>query len=147
MGDRKHSMSFGALRGQGHWEDDCEQISWDDRHACWLSDLGRMIWLMPRSRIKPAYDKNDPKDVSWRQSLKGGYQATSIVICRNGIVIGGGIHTANGSKGFVRVLSLDKGATVAEQLFDAPLACNGLAVASGRIYASIENGSVVCMGK
>lgn len=148
LGERKHAMAFGSVVG--------DQISWGKQYVCALSHLGQSVQLVPRDKVKTILEKyqtilngqNDAKDYSWSQNLPAGYQGTSVIVCHNGIVIGGGVYAANGSsRGFVRTMSFDRTGPAVERLFDAPLAFNGIAVASGKIYASFDNGTVVCLGK
>jgi hypothetical protein len=75
------------------------------------------------------------------------YQVTSVVVCRNAVVIGGGVYgDGEAARGFVRVLSSDKGETKAEYHSGAPLAYNGVVVAGGRIYATFADGTAACLG-
>jgi outer membrane protein assembly factor BamB len=144
LGNRKYqSIKLGNFHGQG------VQISWNDKIACALTDLGRGLSVIPRDKIKPAGEPASPGSMLWNARLPEGYQATSVIICGNAIVIGGGIYNAGSSapKGFIQVYPLDKAQKIAEQVFDSPLAYNGLAMANGNIYAAYDDGSLACIGK
>jgi hypothetical protein len=47
----------------------------------------------------------------------------------------------------MRVLSTDKGETLAEQVVGSPLVYNSVAVAGGKVFATLADGSVLCLGK
>ena len=49
--------------------------------------------------------------------------------------------------GLLRVLAAADGATLAERRLDAPPVWDGLAAAGGRLYLSLEDGSILCLGK
>jgi hypothetical protein len=143
LGTRKfQAMTLGAFHPSG------VQISWNGAGACALQNLGRGVTLFPMDKIKPAGDPQDLKDAKWNVELPKGYQASAVILCPNAVVIGGAVYSQNPrtSKGFVRVLSLEKGETAAETVFDSPLAYSALAVASERIFASFDDGTVACLG-
>jgi hypothetical protein len=50
-------------------------------------------------------------------------------------------------RGFLWTVSLEDGKKRIDLPLDAPPAYDGVAVANGRIYLSLENGKVVCLGK
>jgi outer membrane protein assembly factor BamB len=110
---------------------------------------GTVIRAMSREKVKPFGQKLDPKDWKWEAMLPAGYQATAVIVCGNGVVVGGGFYKKDATLagGFVRVLSLNEGAQIAERTFAAPLTYNGMAVAGGRIYATLDDGSMLCLGK
>ncbi len=123
-------------------------IAWNDTNVCAIAYPGRNVALADRSKILTAGMPADPKVKIWEKALPSGYQATSIVFCANSIIVGGGIfdEKTTDSKGFVQILSLDKGEPKAEHTFNVPLAFNGLAVAGGKVFATLEDGSIVCLG-
>ena len=90
----------------------------------------------------------DNKELTWNKRLPQGYMGTSLILCGNVVLVGGGVFDAKSpvQKGFIQMFSLEKGDKTAECLLDAPLAYNGLSVAGGKIYASLDNGTVFCFG-
>jgi hypothetical protein len=123
-------------------------IAWNDTRACALKNLGRNVALMDRAKIRPAGESGDPQVKLWEKNLPPGCQTTALAFCSNAIVVGGGVYDekTTDSKGFVEVLSCDKGEIIAERSFSVPLAYNGLAVAGGKVYATFEDGTVACLG-
>jgi len=105
--------------------------------------------VVRRDAVGSVSAKRDPKGVAWNQSLPKECQATAVIVCPNAVVVGGGIYAdgRENAKGFVRVMSIDAGSTVADETLPAPLAYGGLAVADGRIYATLADGSARCLGK
>jgi outer membrane protein assembly factor BamB len=139
LGNRKYgNMSFGSVNAA--------MISWGDKTVCLNTGDGKAIHAYPREAVVPAGTKG--KGAKWQQQLPAGYQATAVIACSNAVVVSGAIYNqdANEAKGFVQLLSLDDGKPTCEQTFAVPLAYNGVAVAGGKIYASLTDGSVVCLG-
>jgi len=73
------------------------------------------------------------------------YQGTSLVLCNNVLIQGGAILDQEKEHGFIRAISLEDGQVVWEQMFDAKLAFNGLAVDACGIIASLDDGTVACL--
>jgi len=141
LGNRKYgSMTFGNLSGS--------MISWGREIVCANAADGRSVQAFDRETVKAFFAKPDPKGRKWQSALPEGYQATAVVVCRTSVVIGGGVYPSGSTagRGFIRVLSADRGETTAERVFPAPLTHNGLAVSGGKIYATFTDGSAVCLG-
>lgn len=81
------------------------------------------------------------------QHAAGEGQITAAVICPNAVVIGGGLYPKDTKvrRGFIRVLSRDKGTVLSEKTFQTPLTFDGIAVAGGKIYATFADGTTVCL--
>ncbi|MDP6544920.1 MAG: PQQ-binding-like beta-propeller repeat protein [Phycisphaerae bacterium] len=69
-------------------------------------------------------------------------QTTSLVVCKNLILMGGAILDEGSKKGFIQAISLTDAKPVWDQVFNSKLSFNGLAVADGNIVASFNDGSV-----
>jgi len=137
LGNRKSvSMGFGNVQG--------DVASWGKEIVCTCTN-GRSICAFHRDGVGPLGEKLDPAATMWGKNLPEGYQATSIIVCPNAVVIGGGVYE-EGAKGFIQVLSVEKGETVAERTFPAPVTYNGLALADGRVHATFADGSAACLG-
>jgi len=140
LGNRKYgAMGFGNVRG--------ELVSWSDAAVC-ACRAGKNVQAFRRDRVGPAGVELDPEAPMWSHTLPGEFQATSLIVCPDAVLLGGGIYRAGSelAQGFVRVLSLDDGRVVAEQTLAAPLGYNALALAGGRVYATLADGSAVCLG-
>ncbi|MBI5687386.1 MAG: PQQ-binding-like beta-propeller repeat protein [Verrucomicrobia bacterium] len=140
LGDRKYkSTTFGNVSAA--------MLSWGAQIVCGNGRDGSSVSAHCREKVGPWGQKPDPKLLQWQQKLPEGYQATSVIVCGNAIVVGGGIFKKDTpAKGFARVLSPEKGDLLAEAALDAPLTYNGAAVAGGKIYATLTDGSVLCLG-
>lgn len=140
LGDRKYkSMTFGNVSAA--------MLSWGAQTICGNGRDGTVINAHRRGNVGPWGQKPDPKLYCWHQKLPEGYQATSVIVCGNAVVVGGGIYAKDApARGFARVLSPAKGELLAEAALEAPLTYNGAAVAGGKVYATLTDGSVVCLG-
>jgi hypothetical protein len=91
--------------------------------------------------------KDDPKSPVWVASCKAlGTKESYGALLRAGdrLYLGGGQR--DGSPGFVQVLDAGTGKLLAEYALLARVTECGLAVAGGRLYATCEDGTVVCLG-
>jgi len=142
LGNRKFgSMSFGNMSG-------CMFSCGQQIVIASIND-GRGIRAFGREQVKTVVDALNPNDRKWELNLPGGYQTTAMVVCRGSVVVGGGVYgPGRGTgRGFVQVLSGEKGEKAAERMFPSPLTYNGLAVADGKVYATFADGSAVCLGE
>ena len=140
LGDRKYkSMTLGNVSAA--------MLSWSGQTVCGNGRDGSAVSAYRREKIAPWGQKADPQLSQWQQKLPEGYQATSVIVCANAVVVGGGIYKqGEPARGFARVLSPEKGELLAEATLETPLTYNGAAVACGRVYATLSDGSVVCLG-
>jgi outer membrane protein assembly factor BamB len=141
LGDRRYGrMNFGNASGS--------LVSWDDAIVCADAPNGDAIQSVRRDKLRASGKEIDPQGNLWKTSLPDGYQATAVIVCRNAIVVGGGVYTPGSKqgKGFVLLLAMEGGKPTAECRFDVPLAYNGIAVTEGRLYATLANGPVACLG-
>ncbi len=127
LGHRKfRGIGYAGLKG--------DTVCWDDRYvACTESRHGR-VTLRP---IEGAGGK--------RFTMPQGYCATSLVMCRNAVLLGGAIVDQGGQKGFVMAVGIEDGKELWKQTFDAELAFNGLAVDRGEIFASLDDGAIALL--
>ena len=125
LGHRKfHSINVAGRR--------CEVLGWNDKFVAG-ADAGKGSFAI--SGIADKKRLGTPPVV--------GAQVTSIVVCNNAVIVGGGIHDqADADKGYIRAVSLEDGKELWIQKFNVELAFNGLAVAGGEIVATFDDGSV-----
>ena len=83
--------------------------------------------------------KSDATGVSWKTNLSK--RARAMLRAGNTLVIAG--RDAEG--GFLQMLSASRGAAMGEQQLEASPVWDGLAAATGRVYAALENGTLVCL--
>jgi outer membrane protein assembly factor BamB len=82
----------------------------------------------------------------WVPQMRG-YQVLSVTLASNAALYAGSIYTRNQpEKGFVRLLSLSDGKQISETVLPSPPVFDGMAVAGGKVYLSLRNGKLVCLG-
>jgi outer membrane protein assembly factor BamB len=92
--------------------------------------------------------KSDPKAPVWTASCKAlGTKESYGAILRAGdrIYLGGGKR--DGTAGFIQVLDAATGKLLAEHALPGRVAECGIAAAGGRLFASCEDGTLVCLGE
>ena len=69
--------------------------------------------------------------------------------CDNAVLFAGQQVGSGSPKitGFLTIVSADTGGKIADLPLDAPPVYQGLAVANERVYATLQNGSAVCLAK
>jgi len=88
------------------------------------------------------------QDYAWRLIMPNDCQVEAMALCANGLVVAGRVCDAKSdeSRGFLWIVLLDDGTKRFEYPLDSPPAYDGLIVADGRVYLSLEDGSVLCLG-
>jgi outer membrane protein assembly factor BamB len=147
LGNRRSgNLTFGKVKA--------EMLAWNDATVFGYEGHPRSVFAVPRE--KTAYDatakdkdKIDPKDYKWRVSLPGGYQAEAMVLTQDAVLLAGRVWDPKAEKasGFLWGVSIEDGKKSLELPLDAPPCFQGLAVSSGNVYLTLENGQVVCLGK
>jgi hypothetical protein len=84
--------------------------------------------------------KGEDAGFSWKTNMSK--RARAMLRAGDTLVIAGG----DVKGGFLKTLSARRGAALGEQPLGASPVWDGLAVAGGRLYAALENGTVVCLG-
>ncbi|MFK5924836.1 MAG: PQQ-binding-like beta-propeller repeat protein [Verrucomicrobiota bacterium] len=89
-----------------------------------------------RKNSKPLWNSAGPDE-----------QVTAIAVGKNAVVFGGGYYPEDGtSQGYVRIVDRSSGKVTSSHRFPAPLVYQGLAIEGGKVYATFENGKLVCLG-
>lgn len=88
-------------------------------------------------------------DYTWRSGLGKTQQVEAMVLTADAVLYAGRINYPKTGKAtaFFWIVSAETGDKIAEFPLDCPPACDGLAVADGRIYLSLTNGQLLCFGK
>ena len=144
LGHRKFgTIGFGGAKG--------DTVSWSETHVA-VCDNRNTLSLSEVAAGKPKR--------KWALAVAKDRQVTSLVICNNVVVIGGmlaggtalpgcaaqaGKPVPPAARGFVQAIAIDSGKAVWDKTFPSKLAFNGLAVDGGKIMASFDDGSVVCL--
>jgi outer membrane protein assembly factor BamB len=128
VGHRKFMhIGYGEFKG--------DTVSWNDEYVATTNkDSGGTIVALTQPGKKLGF-AGVPKV----------YQGTSLVICNNVLIQGGAILSEEEEHGFIRAINLEDGQVVWEEMFDAKLAFNGLAVDTCGIIASFDDGTVACL--
>jgi outer membrane protein assembly factor BamB len=141
LGNRKiRQLNYGNLGG--------ELICWDKKSA-FNTRSGRVVFCYSIDKIGKAREKLLEKP-DWLKQLPAGYQITDMALCANAVVLSGGIYNTSKPdevKGFVYVVSRDKGEKIAEHIFPAAVVFNGLAIVEKKICVALENGSISLLGQ
>jgi len=71
-----------------------------------------------------------------------------LALAANAVVYAGRIDDAKAGKtsNFIRIVSLVDGKKLAEIPLDSPPTYDGIAVADGKIFISLQNGTLICFG-
>ncbi|MBM3891693.1 MAG: hypothetical protein FJ388_21475, partial [Verrucomicrobia bacterium] len=88
-------------------------------------------------------------DYTWQFAATKGQQVEAIALTANAVVYAGRDTQTGEDKptGFLRLVSLADGKKLAELPLDAPPTYDGLAIANGRVYVSLQNGALVSFAK
>ena len=124
-----------------------ELFAWDARHLFGYDLAQRSLFALAMERtsgtaavLKREYDWYD---------RRRDFQPEALVRGRNGLLAAGTLwdFDLNGPRrGVLRLLSGETGKNQAEANLSAPPAYNGIAVARGRVYVALQDGSLVCFG-
>jgi outer membrane protein assembly factor BamB len=115
-------------------------LAWDDRLA--VSSWAAIL----RARIQAEGKEN--KEFAWRQPYRPERQIEALALASNAVITAGRVvdAKANAYAGFMTLSSRDDGKPVAALSFDAPVTADGLAISGGRLYVSLQDGSLHCFG-
>lgn len=84
----------------------------------------------------------------WEPKFPRTHQVEAMALASNAVVFAGRVKAADGaSTGFLTVLSASDGKTLQEMALPALPAFDGLAIACDRLYVSLRDGSLLCLGK
>jgi len=129
LGHRKfQSIGFGKAKG--------DTVSWSAKYVA-TCDQRNGLTL---GEIEAGAQKR-----KWSFAVSKDRQVTSLIICNNVVVIGGALTGEDKTQGFVQAIGIESGKAVWDKTFASKLGFNGLAVDSGRIMATFDDGSVTCL--
>lgn len=136
---RSGGLAFGAVTG--------ELLAWDAKTLYGFSLKTKCLFALPREKALAA---NPPgkADYSW-QIPQRKVQPEALVRAANALIAAGTVMDYDMSsppKGMLWLTSAETGERMAELPLSASPAYGGLALAKGRIYVSLEDGTVVCAG-
>jgi len=139
LGGRKHSIELMPIIKDSH----VLEMAWNKDMQAAVFTPGNSITLyksasgaVPLKTSKLWSKDVGPKDL----------RCSSVVLCGDAVVVGGGIYESNPQSGYIGILSLKDGSLLCERRFDSPLVYNGLAVSGDSIFASFEDGTVCRLG-
>lgn len=142
---RSGDHTFGRVKG--------ELFAWNAEMVYGCQRVGRACYAVSRATLAapvPPVEKGKqppPLPVVWQASLPANQQAEAMLLCGNGLLVAGRTYDAAANQGsaFLRLLATADGKPVAEHPLPLPAVYEGLAVTSGRIYAALQDGSVMCL--
>jgi hypothetical protein len=96
-----------------------------------------------------ATDQPPPKVEPSLWTVQAGGQVEAVALAGSAVIYAGRVAARDGGKptGFLQVVSAADGKKLAEFTLDAPPTFDGLAVAQGKVFVSLQDGNVVCYGK
>lgn len=116
-------------------------LAWDDSVILGAAPGRNSVY----SRTERNETDGKPKFL-WNSPLPD-EQVTAVAIGKNAVVLAGGLYPEDGkSLGFVRIVDRETGKPTGSLEFPAPLSYHGLAIADGKIFATFEDGTAVCIG-
>lgn len=88
-------------------------------------------------------------EYTWKLDLPKDHQVEAIALASKSIIYAGSINDAPSNKvtGFLWLVALADGKKMAEVPLESAPSYEGLAVAGGRVYVSLQNGNLLCFGK
>ncbi len=141
LGNRKYvQMNYGNVSGL--------LVSWDEKSVCAMRS-DRLITMYPMSKVGKVWDKTKARAV-WSVCLPTGYQATSLVLCPETVVAGGGIYAGKddeAGRGFVCIMSRKNGKKINTHIFPAPVVYSGVIVMEKQICVALADSSVWLLGE
>jgi hypothetical protein len=87
------------------------------------------------------------KDFTWRVPVPDGCQPVAMIRCDDILVFGGPKYNkkTDSAGGFVWLVSCQDGKKTFDLPLDVPPVSNGLAAVGQRLFASLEDGRLVCL--
>lgn len=120
----------------------CDLLAWNQEM------LVAPGFALLRAKADAMVGRVKPEDFAWKPALPGGYQYEAMALAGNAVVYAGKA-TAKDAKqaGILCLVALADGKKLAELPLDAAPVYDGLAIADGRVLATLLNGSVVSFGQ
>ena len=142
IGDRKfRGMAYGNVGGT--------LVSWDATAACKMT-YDRRLALYDMAEVGKVGEKLAAKP-DWAADLPAGYQVTSLVLCKNAVLVAGGVYKTSdkptADTGFVALFSRAKGKKLGECALPAPVALGGVAVTGSGIVTTLRDSTVCLLGQ
>jgi len=124
-----------------------ELLAWDSQTLFGYSLKTKSLFALP---LEKTVGPNPPArtDYAW-QTPQRNAQPEALIRASDALVVAGTVMDYDMSsrpKGLLWVASAETGKTVSELALSAPPAYDGAALAGGRVYVSLEDGTVVCAG-
>jgi hypothetical protein len=96
----------------------------------------KCAWTMPFT----------PDELSWRPQARPQFKALAMALAGDAAIYAGSVDTGATTAALL-VCSAATGKKIMEAPLHAPPVYDGLAVAGGRVYLALQDGSLVCWGK
>ncbi len=136
---RSGGLMFGKARG--------ELLVWSETTLFGYESGPRKCFAISRDVATKA-EKLDGKDYAWQLPIPPNHQVEAMALAENGLLLAGRTcdEKSGAVAGFLWVVAREDARKLAEYPLDAPPVYHGLAMAGGRTYISLHNGSLVCFG-
>ncbi|MBI5395846.1 MAG: PQQ-binding-like beta-propeller repeat protein [Verrucomicrobia bacterium] len=143
---------LGTRRSGGHkiGRASAELFAWNDKTLFGYESKSRTVFALAHE--KTAGDEKEKlkgEDYAWRTVMPDGQQIEAMALADNGLVVAGRVCDAKTGaiSGFLWRVSLEGGKQLAGYPLELPPTYDGLALAGGRVYVSLQDGKVLCFGK
>ena len=142
---RSGDHNFGRARA--------ELFAWNDSMVFGCRGVGRSCFAISRAKlaepVPPVPKGKQPAapPVAWQAPLPANHQAEALVLSANGLLLAVRAYdpkTQRASASLWLVSPAD-GKKLAESPLPCPTVYEGLALAAGRLYVSLEDGSIACL--
>jgi len=124
-------------------------VSWDAAAACKMTH-DRRLALYDMAKVGKVGEKLAAKP-DWAADLPAGYQVTSLVLCKDAVLVAGGVYKTSdkptADTGFVALFSRAKGEKMGECALPAPVALGGVAVTGSGIVTTLRDSTVCLLGQ
>jgi len=143
---RSGDHNFGRVRG--------ELFAWNENMVYGCQGVGRSCFAISRAKLAeplppaPKGQRPLPPPYAWQSPLPAGHQAEALVLCANGLLLAARSCDPKTNQGsaFLRLVSTTDGKKIAEHPLPVPAVYEGLALAGGRVYVSLQDGRLACLG-
>lgn len=131
-----------------------ELFTWNDNMVYGCRGTGRSCFAVSRAKLAepvppvPKGKQPPPPAFAWQAPLPANHQAEALVLSANGLLLAVRKYDPNTNQGsaFLWLMSTTDGKRLAEYPLPSPAVYEGLALAGARVYVSLQDGSVACLG-
>ena len=107
-----------------------------------MAKLSSATEISPKDAKPPT-----PASALWYENMQGNLQVESMALSSGYLYVAGVNNFTKHSEGaFLRVYSMADGKMLKEMTLETSPSAEGLSIADGRLYVSLQNGKLLCFG-